>query len=329
MNFKGVSGMNKVILFLSLMVLPVSAMALTAVSDEALSQVTGQSGVSINVNVTMDQTINTVAWGDSDGLGSSSGTTAGYVGIRNLNMTGMTISSQDTLGASFQPITIDVGTGNPLSDVAGVNLTGITFVHAGLGTLKIGMSGQTIGVALGSAIGTNGDGLNQILGQSYMDLTSMEFAPSSYVNIWAGNNASGSGTVTSGCGVNQTMRLSITDFNLSTQSWGDTDGLGTGSTAGYEGLRGLDLCSADHPITMKGTVSFNCGTKTLGTGTPTVSHIEFTMEDFVAHIDGPITGEQVLSTAKELTGNQVLGNIYISSFDNTIKKGSYIDIYAH
>jgi hypothetical protein len=315
--------MNKLLAFLALVLLPMSAMAMTAVSDQDLADVTGQSGVSINANLTMDLSITAVAWGDEDGLGEGSGTTRGSIGIKNLDLTNMTITSQaEELGAAFSPITIDVATGGDYGP-------DVTFVRYGLGTLKVSMPAQTVDVALGPDHGLNGDGLNQLLGQSYMNLTSIEFDPSSYVDIWAGNIVNGTGTPGVGTGVNQTMNISLKEFALDTISWGDTDGLGEGSTPGYIGLRNLVLTDPDHPITVTGTVSFNTGSKALGTGTPTVVHIEYTRSDFVINVPGPVTGEQVLSTAKELTGTEVLGDIYISSFKQTIKQGSYVDIYAH
>ena len=315
--------MNKLWVVLALVLLPVSAMAMTAVSDQDLSDVTGQSGVSINANLTMDLSIKAVAWGDEDGLGAGTGTTRGSIGIKNLDLTNMTITSQEKeLGAAFSPITIDVATRGPYGE-------DVTFVRFGLGTLMVSMPAQTVDVALGDDHGDDGAGLDQILGQSYLNLTTVEFDPSSYVDIWAGNIVNGTGAPGMGTGVNQTMNISLKSFDLDTISWGDTDGLGAGSTPGYIGLRNLVLTDSDHPITVTGTVSFNTGTKALGTGTPTVVHIEYTMSDFVINVPGPVTGEQVLSTAKELTGNEVLGDIYISSFKQTIKQGSYVDIYAH
>lgn len=313
---------NRLLVFLSFLVLPLSAMAMAEVSDDSLSDVTGQSGVSINANLTMDLSITTVAWGDSDGLGADSGTTAGYVGLKNLNLTGVTVDSQDSLGADFVPLTIDVATGGAHGD-------GVTFVRFGLGTLRIGLPGQTVDVALGSSVGADGTGLTQILGQSYLNLTAIEFNPESYVDLWAGNIVNGTGTAGTGCGVNQTFNISIKEFNLSTISWGDTDGLGDGGAAGYCGLRNLVLTTEGNPITVTGTMSINSGSKSLGGATPTVVHIEYTMSDFVINVPGPITGEQVISTAKELTGDEVLGDIYVSSFVQTIKQGSYVDIYAH
>ncbi len=49
---------------------PLTLFAMTPLSDEDLSGVSGQTGVSIWVDVTMNIHIDTIAWGDSDGLGA-------------------------------------------------------------------------------------------------------------------------------------------------------------------------------------------------------------------------------------------------------------------
>ncbi|HQI80692.1 MAG TPA: hypothetical protein PLR71_03945 [Deltaproteobacteria bacterium] len=49
---------------------PLSLSAMTPMSDEDLSEVSGQTGVSIWVDITMNIHIDTIAWGDSDGLGA-------------------------------------------------------------------------------------------------------------------------------------------------------------------------------------------------------------------------------------------------------------------
>jgi hypothetical protein len=321
--------MKKLWVFLSLMALPLSAMAMAEISDQTLSDVTGQAGVSINVNLSMNVSSTVAAWGDPDGVGSPS--TAGFIGIKNLNLTGMTINSQENLGADFRPLTIDVATDDKYG-------TSVTYAHYGMGTLKVGMPSQTVDVALGSTLGTDGSGLNQILGESYMNLTTLEFDPASYIDIWAGNivNSTGSGGV--GVGVNQTINIKLKTFNLNTVSWGDTDGLGAGSAAGFSGLRNLVLTSGNNPITVTGTMSTNTGTRTLGGASHTVVHIEYFGIDkasgfsdgFVVNVPGPITAEQVVATNKELTtGAGVLGDIYISSFKQVINKGSYVEIYPH
>jgi hypothetical protein len=76
------------------LVLPLSAMAMTAIGDNELSSVTGQSGVSINMDVTMDMSVATIAWGDCDGVNNgvanissaSGGASEGWVGLSNLHI---------------------------------------------------------------------------------------------------------------------------------------------------------------------------------------------------------------------------------------------------
>mgnify|MGYP000905370113 CR=1 FL=1 len=76
---------------LAILLLPLSVWAMTPVSDSDLSNVTGQAGVSINADLTMDITIGTMAWGDGDGVSAywrNSATTlfdytdGGFVGNR-------------------------------------------------------------------------------------------------------------------------------------------------------------------------------------------------------------------------------------------------------
>jgi len=61
----------KAIALIVCLVFPLSAMAMTTIGDSDLSTVTGQSGVSINLDVNMDLHLDTVAWGDSDGLANT------------------------------------------------------------------------------------------------------------------------------------------------------------------------------------------------------------------------------------------------------------------
>jgi hypothetical protein len=55
---------------LLMVLIPLSLSAMTPMSDEDLSDVSGQTGVSIWVDLTMNIHIDTLAWGDSDGLGA-------------------------------------------------------------------------------------------------------------------------------------------------------------------------------------------------------------------------------------------------------------------
>lgn len=88
-----------------MMMLPMSSFAATTVSDSDLAGITGQSGVSINLDVTIDLTADVVAWGDSDGLwviqgyntleGEAAFNNAGYVGLQNMNISNLNVRMRD------------------------------------------------------------------------------------------------------------------------------------------------------------------------------------------------------------------------------------------
>jgi hypothetical protein len=73
------------------LMLPLSASAMSQLTDSDLSDVTGQSGVSIIMDITMDIHFDVLAWGDADGIGTVAGTTGGWVGLSNLNINGLRI----------------------------------------------------------------------------------------------------------------------------------------------------------------------------------------------------------------------------------------------
>jgi hypothetical protein len=104
--------MKKLCLLLALMLIPASAMAgMSAVSDVDLEEVTGQTGITITMTVTVSAT--SVAWGDSDGFGTYS--TEGWVilssiAMPSVNLDGVTIDvGSDGTDSILQ---IDVGTDN-------------------------------------------------------------------------------------------------------------------------------------------------------------------------------------------------------------------------
>jgi hypothetical protein len=101
----------KAIAIIMCLALPMSAMAMTTIADNELSSVTGQSGVSINLDVNMNVTANVISWGDADGFitpgnagsGASANTSvAGYVGLTNLGINNLEISyRKDLLAAGW------------------------------------------------------------------------------------------------------------------------------------------------------------------------------------------------------------------------------------
>lgn len=75
--------MMRALIFLAVMLFPFSAMAIKPISDTDMSEVTGQAGVSINADITMNLSFAEMGWGDPDGYGSDPG---GWVGIDSLSI---------------------------------------------------------------------------------------------------------------------------------------------------------------------------------------------------------------------------------------------------
>jgi hypothetical protein len=95
---------------LILMLLPVTAMAgMQAASDTELSEVSGQTGITIDMN--MSVTAGTVAWGDDDGF--SPYTTEGWVVLVGLDLPTIALSN----------VTIDCG-GNTTTSYLAIGTSG-------------------------------------------------------------------------------------------------------------------------------------------------------------------------------------------------------------
>jgi len=81
--------MKYVLTVFALLLLPMSVPAMMPLEDAELDQVSGQSGVSILPNITMDIHFDVLVWGDSDGIGGS--TSGGYVGVAELNVKNLSV----------------------------------------------------------------------------------------------------------------------------------------------------------------------------------------------------------------------------------------------
>ena len=331
--------MKRVLTFLAIMLLPLSVMAMTPVSDQTLSDVTGQAGVNINADLMMDIKIGTLAWGDSDGILNGGhplwGTTdgGGYVGVTGFDIDGLRIKARETdtfdgyaAPAQLKPITIDVATDPYIYD-------GATFVRFGLGSLQITMGALDFDVRLGTDAATLAASGN-LLGVVSIGAMGIYIDPKSYVDIFS------DGT----CGVNIAMNIEIDQFNIDYVSWGDTDGQANPSqvpaapwmadaAAGYVGLYDLQIGG---PIMLTGQVAIDVNTTNVGIYshggalTPTVVHISFP-EVFTVDVTGPITADVRLDGQSDLASVNfgVLGDIYISAFKLDIGAGSWVDIWAH
>ena len=256
--------MKRILTILAILILPLSVWAMTPVTDSDLSNVTGQAGVNINANVSMDIHIGTMAWGDSDGITSvfnpwsvAPGGSGGYIGISNFNLTNLTIEarmeSSDTYNGyntmMLKPITIDVATVNMWSLFSttpswggGPLLTeslpaGTTFVRIGLGALEIAVGAMTFDVNLYhrvADVATNdidlGTASVQNLGDVELGTFSIYINPWSYVDIYSPAKGA-TGDVS---GVRFAVNVTLDRLDLSYLGWSDHDGitLGVGGPSG-------------------------------------------------------------------------------------------------
>ena len=87
---------------IGLLLLPHSSLAkMNALSDDQLGEVVGQAGIAFDVNnLGIDMTMDTLYWGDSDGLGGN--TTGGYISLCDVTM----IANIDFI----EPMTMDIVT---------------------------------------------------------------------------------------------------------------------------------------------------------------------------------------------------------------------------
>lgn len=212
--------MKSMLKFFLILFLPLSAYAMTPVSDSELSNVIGQAGVNINPDITMDISIGTIAWGDEDGIKGTFNPWpevphGGYVGFNNFNISNLKISTRTDPSDHWnnystlmlKPITIDVATGTKL----GVPDT--TFIRIGAGALKISTDQMQFDVALGprsNATSGNAPVLSQVLGTATLGPMDVYVNPQSYVDIYSNARH----------GVLFDVNLTLDHISIPYMSWG-------------------------------------------------------------------------------------------------------------
>lgn len=329
--------------------LPMSVMAMTTVTDNELSAVTGQAGVSISMDVQAQIAIGTIAWGDSTGLTGNllaeevpGYTSMGFVGLDNLDMTihisGRTDGAFDTTTnpnawLASLPLTIDVGT----------NSSGVTLVGIGLPTAHIVINSLTSNIFLsgGSVSGGPDSVTAQQLGAIYLDTVDIKMGQATgstlmpydagYVTIGAADT-----TNSTNAGVHIGLDVKIGSIYIGTMSYGNTNIIPGGAadivpytSAGYIGMKGFTL----NNVTIAGGLSIGLHTTDvtgalLGMQTNdlrTCVNIVFDNGTYI-NIPGAIYGTILLADNKELTGDGVaqlaageLGNFFIKGVKVTIQ----------
>jgi hypothetical protein len=165
----------------------------------------GASGVTINLGANIDiLSIKALSWGDSDGVGLSTSSGAGYVGltnmlIQNLNFVGFAIDINVATvynNNGTEPLLPNLGDAKSnvyknfiftvKNDVGDV---GKTWVDIGLaGTVTMGSLYANVALGTDKTLGMLADGSgapSQLLGQLYMSGLSATITPGSWVTIAA------------------------------------------------------------------------------------------------------------------------------------------------
>lgn len=354
--------MKKIIAIIAiLMLVPFTAFGLEALSEDVLDDVTGQAGVSINLDVHVDATIDTAAWGDADGV---AGTTANgaYIGMQSMNIDNLRVRARDDWALGLGAPTFATGRLTPragdLSDLRLLTIDvaqddtmygGASFVRIGTGTLQISMTefSATVGLADGATI----TDIDEVLGTVFVGDMNV-FLNDSRIDIYAHGES----------GVTMDFDISVDLIAIETISWGDTDGLQTpaygvpgavlpaysadaaDTAAGYVGIKNLVMDN----LTITGAVSIDVltvvGNAGAGGQTPvglyfayingpasnpgniSNTYVHLAFNNIVIGLD-EMSGIVALGADQNLdTANGQLGNFYIDNVSATVN--GWVDVFA-
>jgi len=213
-----------------------------------------------------------------------------------------------SLSVLFPGLTIETGTSSGQYGPAGAN-----YVRLGLGSLEGTLSARDI---LVTSTASN-DPQRQILGSLYVSDMNMKFHENSYVTMYVLNSQDG-------VGIN--VDVTIDKIGLKTLSWGDADGVGGNTTAGYVGLTDTTLTG----VTANGSMGMKADT--VRTSQSTVSIPVGTQYNHIAFADlavgvGTLDTTVAVGDKKDFSGNtSVLGTIYMK--DLHINMQGYLDLYS-
>ena len=140
--------------------------------------------MSINSDITMNVHMDTMAWGDNDGVRDSAWSImpdGGYIGVTGFDIYNLRIKARETdtyngynSWSMLKPITIDVAT-----DPTYALYNGATFVRIGFGSLQITADHMHFNVQLGRY-----PLLNQMLGEVNIGALGVYINPVSYVDLY-------------------------------------------------------------------------------------------------------------------------------------------------
>jgi len=255
-----------------------------------------EDGVGVNVDVTLDRIgINTLSWGDADGIGPT--TTAGYVGLKDTAITGVT--AYGSLGIKADT----VGTGQNMANMP----VGTQYNHIAMADLAVGIDTLDTTVAVGDQKDFSGN--TSVLGALYMKDLKMNM--SGYLNLYTKEGQDLTGI---------DMDVAIPSLTMDTLSWGDADGVPEAPNMGGVGLKNLAIenlkIAGGATIEMKKVQEGDTGINPLPVGTALVNigltEINISMDSLDADV--------ALGDRKDNL-NQVLGSVYLGGFKTIVDGG--------
>jgi hypothetical protein len=328
--------------------LPMTAMAMTSVSDSELAGVTGQAGVVMNIDVTADVSIGTMAWGDTDGAQFVTGvtgstlnymsTSGGYVGLTGMNFTVAMHPRTDVPLEQLGFITIDVAGNAPVKSYVKNATTGASqlttgfaaAVKIGLPTAEILVSSLTTDVFM-SGIVNGAPGTPEVLGHVYMSGIQILLGQASGLGFYDGGYVLIS-AIPGGKGVRMDLQPKIGAINIDTMSWGN-DGLAgtygdnlsgavsdiTNTGAGFIGVRNFKLGA----VAVNGAIEISVGQSSL---------INYVYSNFLSRRQMAATGTPVplplvqilFEDGFKFSAGPITGDVVLSTQQNlTATAGSF------
>lgn len=342
--------MKRTGILLLLFMLPLCLVSMNPLSDSDLSEVTGQSGVTIHIDAALDVSFAQVGWGDTDGVSGIS-TQGGWIGIDGLKMehlhvwprTDFAMDSSD-FGGSY----VQNGDGGP-SDIQFVTLDLVqvpadatdqagmrTVLRTGIPTLSIAMDSMLVNIVLGPfkdnpAINGYKPNFNQLLGQLYLSGLNVATGRDGVALISSHDNGSPIDSMISnmlfGAGISMELQNVKVDYLLIDKlAWGDIDGIADVYTTdrahasqglngeGWIGLRDLAIKN----LVIDGQTFIDVGA-TLASDCSTIGNIHALGKD--AYLDLPGTMNEIYNVIFDDDGGKKIASITLGDgFAVTMEK---------
>ena len=299
----------------------------------------------ITISTIRDDKDTMLSWGDPDGVPEAP--YLGGVGLRNLELTNLHLKGE---------LSIDTATAEAIGgDIAD---DGILFLDPGTVFVGIGLSNMDISMEsmeFDAALGNRKDNLNQVLGSVY--LGGLKTVLDGTVKVHTPTVSTQGIVLDLSLAARDNYEPGKPGFRIEVLSWGDTDGIGGTTTAGYIGLRDLDIyglniagrvtidvatVDSSVPITSKKKLIYLFYDKEHKMG-PTFVHIGLGTGDADSIISGPPSlenGQLVVNfdsadfqlavdniDTLRFYNRGILGNFYMKNL--SIGINGWVDLSAH